>query len=156
MKRGRKDFKNVLDYCKNNEMKLKKEKMLASFAKNNKINFWKCCNSLKNKPTDRLVAIDGCRDLLEIINIFNRKFGSILYDPECQVVPSGYREKLEYLGIRNEGVIGRIFLADVDRAITRLSTSIWHDFIHSKHIEYMPEEFKKLLAILYSSFVIHT
>ena len=90
MKRSRKEFKNALDYCKNNEMQLKKEKMLASFAKNNKINFWKCCNSLKNKPTDRLVAIDGCRDPLEIINIFNRKFGSILDDPECQVVPSGY------------------------------------------------------------------
>ena len=66
------------------------------------------------------------------------------------------REKLEYLGIRNEGVIGRIFLADVDRAITRLSTSIGHDFILSKHIEYMPEEFKTLLARLYSYFVIHT
>ena len=44
MKRSRKDFKNALDYCKNNEMKLKKEKMLASFVKNNKIIFWKCCN----------------------------------------------------------------------------------------------------------------
>ena len=34
-------------------------------------------------------------------------------------------------------------------------TSIGHDFIHSKLIEYMPEEFKKILARLYSSFVIH-
>ena len=93
---------------------------------------------------------------MEIINIFNRKFGLILDDPECQVVPSGYREKLEYLGNRNKGVIGRIFQADVDRAITRLSTSIGYDFIHSKHIEYMPEEFQKLFARLYSSFVIHT
>ena len=142
MKRSRKDFKNALDYCKNNEMKLKKEKMLASFAKNNKINFWKCCNSLKNKPTDIVAIIDGCSDPFEIINIFNRKFGSILDDPECQVVPTGYREKLEYLGNRNEGVIGRIFLADVDRAITRLSTSLGHDFIHSKHIEYMPKNLK--------------
>ena len=91
MKRSRKDFKNALDYCKNNEMKLKKEKMLALFAKNNKINFWKCCNSLKNKPTDRLLAIDGCSDTLEIIHIFNRKFGSILDDPECQVVATSCR-----------------------------------------------------------------
>ena len=71
-------------------------------------------------------------------------------------MPNGYLEKLQYLGNRNEGVIGRIFLADVDRAITRLSTSIGHDLVHSKHIEHMQEEFKILLARLYSSFVIHT
>ena len=46
---------------------------------------------MKNKPTDRLVAIDGCSDTLEIIHIFNRKFGSILDDPKCQVVATSCR-----------------------------------------------------------------
>ena len=148
MKRSRKEFKNALDYCKNNEMKLKKKIMLASFAKINKISFWKYCNSLKNKSTYRLVAIDGCSDPLEIIKIF--LIGSLdqfkmILSAKLYLVATE-RSLIEYLGIRNKGVIGRIFLADVDRAITRLSTSIGHDFIHSKHIECMPEEFKKNIS----------
>ena len=39
-----KGIQECLEYCKNNEIKIKKEKMLAPFAKNNKIHFWKCCN----------------------------------------------------------------------------------------------------------------
>ncbi len=55
MKKSRTNCKKALQFCKENEMKIKKEKLLKSYAKNNKSDFWKDIKTLKKQIKKYLV-----------------------------------------------------------------------------------------------------
>ena len=84
MKSSRLAFKNALNYCKNNEQKIKKENMLRKFKLTNKGKFWKEVSKIKENTKTKLVQIDGVSDVNEIVNIFDQKYQGILDDPNCQ------------------------------------------------------------------------
>ncbi|WP_336891616.1 hypothetical protein [Flavicella sp.] len=49
MKKSRTNFKKALKFCKETEIKIKKEKLLKSYAKNNKSDFCKDIKTLKKQ-----------------------------------------------------------------------------------------------------------
>ncbi len=74
MKKSRTNFKKALKFCRENEMKIKKDKLLKSYAKNNKSDFWKDINMLKKKKKKKFNVVDGKTDKNEILNIFKEKY----------------------------------------------------------------------------------
>ncbi len=55
MKKSWTNFKKALKFCKENEIKIKKDKLLNSYAKNNKSDFWKDIKTLKKQIKKYLV-----------------------------------------------------------------------------------------------------
>ncbi len=55
MKKSRTNLKKALKFCKENEIKIKEEKLLKSYAKNNKSDFWKDIKMLKKQINKYLV-----------------------------------------------------------------------------------------------------
>ncbi len=66
MKKSRTNFKKALKFCKENEIKIKKDKLLKSYAKNNK-------SDLKKTNKEIFNIVDGKTDKNEILNIFKEK-----------------------------------------------------------------------------------
>ncbi len=59
MKKSRTYFKKALKFCTENEIKIKKEKLLKSYAKNNKSDFWKDIKTLKKTNKEIFSVVDG-------------------------------------------------------------------------------------------------
>ncbi len=55
MKKFRTNFKKALKFCKENEIKIKKDKLFKSYAKNNKSDFWKDIKTLKKQTKKYLM-----------------------------------------------------------------------------------------------------
>ncbi len=97
MKKSRTNFKKALKCCKENEIKIKKDKLLKSYAKNNKSDFWKDIKTLKKTNKEIFNVVDGKTDKNEILNIFKEKYKTILDDPLSQTRPEKYDNILKKL-----------------------------------------------------------
>ena len=156
MKAARKRFKCALDFCKENELKIKRDRLAKSFIKNNKTNFWKEVKKLNKNTKKDITSIDGRSDMEEIIDVFNKKYRKVLDNPASQMVPENYENKILELNARTQ--IGRcmIFKHTVDDAIDNLRPALGWDSVHSNHLKFAGDSFRNLLCKVFSSFIRHS
>lgn len=154
MKRDRKKFKDALRYCKQNEERIKNEKLVSSLNnKNNKV-FWKQINKQKNK-NKKLKAnlIDGVSTIDEKIDVFSNKFKKLYYSNEHNAFDN---DNFDLSNVRMFEAVGRFTYKDINKAITSLNPNIGPDNIHSNHLKFAPDIVLQLLANFFSSCIIHS
>ncbi|CAF3669002.1 unnamed protein product [Rotaria socialis] len=156
MKESRSKFKNALSYCKNNELRLKKEKLIDSYKLRSKNNFWKEVKTLSKNNKQSVNCINNEYKKEEIIKVFERKYKETLDDKNSQTKPADYDVILEDVKIRNFPNSGQIFTSDLELAISKLNTGIGFDFIHSNHLKRSNYKLKCFLARLFSTFISHS
>ena len=76
MKLARRNFRNALNYCKKNELEIKKKNVLKSYSSKNE--FWKQIRSIKKRNQSNLPCIDGENNSQDIIRIFENKYKAVL------------------------------------------------------------------------------
>ena len=155
MKSCRTAFNNALNYCKKNETKMRKSKLLSTFSERNKINFWKEINTLKQTKNNVITCINNETDPVKIAQIFSNKYEAILNNKRCQTKPQSYDSSI--LNLHNKPQITRekIFPFTVKSSIEKLNPAIGWDFIHTNHIKYGGTALTHFLSRLFSSFIIH-
>jgi hypothetical protein len=77
MKESRKAFRNAFNYCKTNEMNLRKESLLLNFRDKNKNKFWNEIKKVKGAKTRLVPFVDKANDEKDISEIFKNKFQNI-------------------------------------------------------------------------------
>ena len=155
MKKARNKFKNALDYCKRNETKIKKKKLLESFQQKSKNNFWKNINKLNGKPRQPNMIDNKC-DKYDIVNVFSEKYKEILDNPHCQTSDNESETKIKQV-LNEAHLFPRIkFNFDLTKnAILKLNTGIDLYGIHSNHLKCGPDALTKFLARLFEAFMFH-
>ena len=156
MRQSRYNFKNALNFCRQNEVQIKKENILMTYNERNKTNFWKTINSIKSSNNCKINCIDGITEPKQVCEIFNVKFQRILNDPECQKQPSDFNDKLNKLQNTLHLIKEKVFLVNVNEGIDSLNCGIGWDAIHSNHIKLAGEHFNRLISRLFSSFITHS
>lgn len=156
MKGSRTKFRNALNYCKANELKIKKEKLLESYKCRNKNNFWKEIKTLKLKSKQSVNAMDEATTSEDIIKIFENKYKGILDDETSQIKPSNFNETLQDLNNRHQICSGQVMLHQIEEAIEKLKTGVGFDFLHSNHFKLSNNLLKSLLGRLFSTFISHS
>ena len=76
MKSSRTIFKNTLNFCKNNEKKLRSENLLSKFQNPNKSKFWKEISKINGSKNICAVQVNGEKSIVKVVNILD--------DPSCQ------------------------------------------------------------------------
>jgi len=156
MKTSRSLFKKALRYCRNNEVKLKKEKVAMLFASNNKLPFWRNLNSINSKIKSPASRVDGFTDSKDILNVFETEYISVLNNPTSQTIPPDFVHLFANKR-RAEDVIFRLYFSEsrLDTAVTNLKYGIGWDLVHSNHLRYSGEIFRRVLGNFFSSCLKH-
>ena len=128
--------------------------MLSNLKTKNYKAFWNEANRLKKNDNHQLNIIDNMADSASIANLFSDKY-SRLFDTHGQSksgaetfhvnISNKYNDITKFLFSRH----------DVHLAVQLLKPGLGFDRIHSNHIRYASPLFEKLIAMLYSSFIIH-
>ena len=151
MKRSRKLFKNALNYCKQNEMKIRKENLLKKFLNGNKNCFWKDVSKLKGTSRNKVSLIDGKNEMKDIVSIFDNKYKRILDNPYCQ---TNSHSNAQNLGPPTfTPLIGN---TDIISAISNLNTGVGWDGFHSNHFKFSGKVFKNLLSKFINRLISHS
>ena len=156
MKETRSNFKRALDYCKQNETTIKKNKLLESFRQGpNKINFWKKVKKLNSNKSKIPTSMDNKTTPIEIVNVFSNKYKSILDDPASQTMPTDFNNYIHALHSSNQIFQNKISFLQMEKAINSLNPGIGHDGIHVNHIIFGGQSLVLFLSKLFSSFLRH-
>ena len=139
MKNSRKNFKNALKFCKNNEMKIRKENLLRKFKTRNKKAFWKEISKLKGKKVKKFVQIDGKSKPEVITGIFDNSYRQILNDPSSQTVCS-HGHHFHYPEFEPPILSYEI----LDSALMELNIGLGWDGIHANHLKFSGMVFRNL------------
>ena len=154
MKSSRSRFKSALKNCKYKEDDIKNKKMVGNLLNKNYKDFWKEVHANKNGNMHKQTVIDNESSPQNIADNFSAKYSKILDKHQ-----NGF-SKAETIQFNqsncNKDSFVRIGKVDVKNAIDKLKCSIGHDFIHSNHLKYSTELFRVILAMLLSSFIIHS
>ena len=153
MKTSRNDFKNALKFCRRNELKIKKQNLLAKFRISNKIPFWKEVNKLNGRRSGEILCIDGKTKSKDIAFIFDQKFHDIFDDKDCQF-SSSFGEDF-HLNSDAHTSSPLITMKDIFNSIEKLNTGLGIDGIHSYHLKFSGSIFKNLLSKLFNKFLSH-
>ena len=156
MRSSRSSFKCALNFCKNNEQRIRKQNLADSFIDSNKKNYWNeikklnRCNKVKSTT-----CIDNKSDIDEIIDIFKCKYKNILDDVNSQVTPDNYDVILDRLRNKEQLYSCHIFKHTLDNAIDKLKPGLGWDNVHSNHLKFSGTEFRVTLCKLFSAFLCH-
>ena len=156
MKSSRNCFRSALKHCKNNEDKIKNKKMANSLLGKRYKDFWRDVHANKDGNIVKQAVIDNESSPQNIADNFSFKYNKILDKHQ-----NGY-SKAEAVEVNlsnctsgSDSLI-RIGKVDVKNVIEKLKYSIGHDFIHSNHLKFCTDLFRVILAMLLSSFIIHS
>ena len=173
MKSSRGIFKKALKFCRDNQLNIKKRKLLENFTQSNKGGFWKMVSkTTRKKTTSNYHSIDDKNEGDEIAKIFDSNYRSILDDSQCQSIPDNGHQFLtisqsiadnqssrsaqsavsSQISLENPQVFT---LASVNKCIDTLKTNLGWDFIHSNHLKYSKNRFRRFLVNLFSQFLNH-
>ena len=155
MKQSRKEFKIALKFCKDNEIKLKKDKLVSSYHENSKNNFWKDVKTLNKTNKEIPNKIDNKTDRNEIVDIFKNKYKAILDDPLSQCKPMNYKEIMEKIESQTHVNNCKLYDIDIKDAIDKLKIGIGIDFVHSNHLKQVGGKYRQFIADLFSAFLNH-
>ena len=149
MKDARIAFRRAMNYCKSNEVKLRKDKFIKSFNGKDKRNFWK--DVKKFNPSSSSNVIDGYTDPVEINKIFSSNYKRILDDQSCY---SNYPS----LDNNDYNDWTRIYFQahNIDESILKLKIGLGFDRIHAYHLKYAGISFRDLLGRFLSSCLLHS
>ena len=155
MKLSRSDFKNALKYCRNNEMKIRKENLLAKLNSTKKSLFWNEVRKIKGKNSNSLAYIDGKSDPNEVAKLFDTKYKKILNDPASCVKPCDNSHSLLYNNFDENLSVPLISMNDVTTAIDKINLGLGWDKIHANHLKFAGPIFKNFLSKLFNKFLSH-
>ena len=156
MKASRRDFKRSLQFCKQNELKLKKQKLVESFKHGSKVKFWKEVKNITKNNDSPIQCVDGRTTSDEILHVFKSKYQSVLDDKKCQGKSETYARSIEELNNRDHVNNCMIFKNYVVEAVRSLNDGIGFDSIHSNFFKFADHEFFAFVARLFSSFLSHS
>ena len=152
MKNARSKFKKALNFCKVNEMKLRKQKLVSSFNHHkNKNRFWKNVRKLKSQVL--VSTIDGINDPKSINEVFCKKYKNVLDDVNSQ---SGIIQ-----GSINENDDVQLFYiyfteSKINDSIVKLNNGLGFDMIHSNHIKFSGKKLRAFIGRLLSVCLSHS
>ena len=151
MKDSRSNFKKALNYCKNNELKIRKENVLQKFNSRNKSLFWRSISKIKGTKTQNILSMDGNSNADDIVSIFDEKYKMILNDDKCQNSQGIY-------AIRTSSGVESpfLFIENIDNSIIELNSGLGWDGVHSNHIKYAGPMFRKLLTHFLNLVLFHS
>ena len=152
MKDSRAAFKRALNYCKANELQIRKQKIVESHNHGEKSLFWK--NVRAFTPKSNSWIIDGTSDPKEITDIFNEKYKNILDNKDCHSNDgTSYCNRAP----NNNDHLCNIYFCEnpLKDAIDKLNTGLGFDGIHSNHLKLAGPVFKNLLSRFYSACLRH-
>ena len=152
MKSARYNFKKALKYCRDNEMKIRKDNLLSKFNRGNKVEFWKEIRKIKGNCLSNTSYIDGKSNFKEIVSIFDMKYNSILNDASCQT--NGIRFSSSENWQYNE-TVPLITLNGINDSVFNLNVGMGWDRIHSNHLKYSGPVFRNFLCKLFNKFLSH-
>ena len=156
MKSSRNCFRSALKQCKNNEDEIKNKKMVNSLLAKKYKDFWRDVHANKNGNMVKQAVIDNESSPQNIADIFSLKYNKILdkYQDGCSKAETVEVDLSNCTS--NSNCLIRMSKVDVKNAIDKLKCSIGHDFIHSNHLKFCTELFRVILAMLLTSFIIHS
>ena len=149
MKSSRSSFKNALKYCRDNEMRIRKELLLLKFHGNKK-EFWREISKSYGINIPKVVQIDGISDLNEITSHFDNKYKDILDDPRSQGGDVGM------FSDPPAASCGPLISSDnVSAAFSELNVGVGWDGIHSNHVKFSGPKFKFIVSKFFNSILYH-
>ena len=150
MKLARSNFKNALQFCRNNELKLRKAKLLSKFHSGSKSNFWHEVRNMDATNNNSGQCIDGMSNPDAAVKVFERKFMQVLNDPECQM---SYTSAVPVL---DRALKFNFCCNDVDAALQNLKDGLGWDGIYTNHLKYSGPVFLNFLTKLYNKMMSHS
>ena len=152
-KKKRKYFVDALKYCKENEMKIRNDKLAKSLQEKKVNDFWREVRSRRDGATIVSKEIDNQKNPLRIADLFASKFSAVtgrLTDRETgNAVPA-------WPGHVLGGTTGRkLKLAAVKRAIFMLNTGLGFDGIHSNHFKFASRDLLYVITLFFNACLIH-
>ena len=155
MKLARQDFRRSMNFCRRNELRIRRNKIVESF--HDKKSFWKGIKSVNGKKSKLVSCIDGESNGSAIIDVLDRKYKSVLCCESSQFLPEYFdevRSRREHSTVRDVSRI--ISVSDVDFAIDRLNVGIGWDNVHTNHLKYSCESLLLFISQLFSSCIRHS
>ena len=135
MKQSRSQFKLALDNCKNNEEKLRNEKMAHSYKNKRYKDFWQDVKSNKKGQLSTPSTIDGESNPQVVANKFSTKYKEV-FDRNNNGISSAEEIDVDLSKPEKNGYYGRISKSSIYDAIKQLKCTIGDDMIHSNHLKY--------------------
>ena len=154
MKATRSKFRSAFDYCKSNEEKIRNENFVKNLNNKNYKEFWDDVSKSKNCKNSCLNIIDNVDDSKAVANLFSKKYRKIL-DKLNNEMSDADQVFVDLSKTRLGDLINHFTGKDIHNAIIKLKYSLGCDSIHSNHLKLCPESFEKLIAVLFSSFLLH-
>ena len=153
MKSSRKIFRNMLNYCKKNELRIKKANITKSFQ--TKKSFWRKIRSTNGK---RVIpsCIEGETEPERIIDIFDRKYKSILDGDSLRNVSPEFCEEFSYFNGDVNVFDSTIRFEEFQDAFKNLNKGKGWDGIHSHHLRYASCSVRYFIYRLFSQFISHS
>ena len=149
MKSSRKLFRNALNYCRKNELEIKKRKLVESFKIENKNKFWKDVRKINKVDVRKQTMIDNQTELDEIIKIFDLQYRDTLDDSRSQSTNDSSN-------LSENSPLRNCFMPHhVSASIEKLNPGFGWDFIHSNHLKYTGIYFRMLIGRLFLAFLRH-
>ena len=154
MRSTRTSFKAAFDYCKDNEEKIRNEKLLDNLKNKKHKEFWRDVQKTKN--TNKLLPtfIDNEKEHDKIAANFSKKYKEIL-DKSQNGISSAESIDLDMSDVSIGEMANKFCASDIKRAIKSLKASIGHDNIHTNHLSNCSDSFIEIIAKLFSACVMH-
>ena len=154
MKESRAAFRTALDYCKKNELDIRKTKILESFKYKRYDEFWKDINKIKKGNEINPGSIDNESNPQIIANNFSDAYRKILdkFQRGCSNIKNFENNPRESQSKVSDGRISKNAICE---AIKLLKCSIGFDCVHSNHLKICTDMYIEHLATLFSSFILH-
>ena len=150
MNQSRSEFKQALKKCKSERDKIINNKIATSLDNKNQKEFWKQVRA-KNpkKNNDCNVYIDGNNNPKIIVNLFSEYFQGIFCNPDIYSTDN-------YACDSDDVDVGdRVFLCEIEQAVSKLKPILGPDRIHTNHLKFAPKTFYSILTKFISSCLLH-
>ena len=141
MKASCNKFKDALQFCRDNEMYIRKQILIEKFRDNGKMSFWKEVKKIKGVQNQYISYVDGTCDPSKIASIFDEKFAMVFKDPSNNNTMSNSDNS-------HDGTIESPFinLNDVNAAIDAINLEVGWDKVHAYHLKLSGPIFRNFLA----------
>ena len=152
MKKTRADFRAALRYCKDNEVELRRKRLLENFRLKNYKGFWRDVAETNKHNMSYPTEIDTKNTNVDICGLFSDNYGSIFRKNKRAT----RNVKLNVTNKKKMDILLRFSLEDVKKSIRALRATLGFDNIHSNHLKFDSVILIDLLARLFTAFIVHS
>ena len=154
MRAARANFKQALNYCKENEESIRNRRLADNLKNKNYKDFWSEVHKTKGKNDIVQTMIDNENEDIDIARNFAQKYKSILNKNNTKV-SSATDVNVDLSDIRIGHMINLFSVTDIKEAMKCLKPTIGHDNIHTNHLLLAPDILAEVLAKFFTACVIH-